>query len=96
MQNRRRLVLAFALFGLLASVALAIFTEASHFQPWHSAWSALISFACPANFLLGWVLFDANATLLIWAVQTILNTAIYFGIGLLLGRLFWRSTARLT
>lgn len=32
MQNRRRLALAFARFGLLASVALAIFTEGSHFQ----------------------------------------------------------------
>ena len=96
MLNRRRLAFGFALFGLLASVALAIFTGALHFQPWNSAWAALIPFACPANFFLGWVFFDANATLTIWVLQTILNTAIYFGIGALLGRLFWRSAAGLT
>ena len=96
MKNRRRLAIAFALFGLLASVALAIFTEASHFQPWNSGGAALIPFACPANFLFGWVLLDANATVSIWILQTVLNTAIYFGIGALLGKLFWRSTARWT
>ncbi len=96
MQNRRRLALAFAMFGLFASVALAIFTEISHFQQWNSAWAGLIPFACPANFLLGWVFFDADPTLWIWVLQTILNTAIYFGIGTLFGRLFWRSTARVT
>lgn len=90
MQNRRRVAIAFAAFGCLASTALAIFTELSHFQPWNSAWAVLIPFACPANFLLGWVLFDANATLLIWVIQTIMNTAIYFGIGTLLARLLWR------
>jgi hypothetical protein len=96
MQNRTRLAIAFAVFGCLASATLAVFTELSHFQPWNSGWAALIPFACPANFLLGWVLFDANATLLIWVLQIILNTAIYFGIGTLLGRLLWRSPARLT
>jgi hypothetical protein len=90
MQNRRRLAIVFAVFGLLASAALAIFTEWSHFQPWNSAWAALIPFACPANLILGWVLFDVNATFLIWVLQTILNTAIYFGVGTLLGRLLWR------
>ena len=34
------------------------------------------------------VLFDANAILLIWVLQTILNAAIYFGVGILVGRLF--------
>jgi hypothetical protein len=96
MQNRTRLAIAFAVFGCLASATLAVFTELSHFQPWNIVWAALIPFACPANFLLGWVLFDANATLLIWVLQTILNTAIYFGIGTLLGTLLWRSPARLT
>jgi len=90
MQNPKRLAVAFAVFGLLASATLAISTEAFHFQPWNSAWAAIIPFACPANFLLGWVLFDTNTTLLTWVAQTILNTAIYFGIGTLLGKLFWR------
>lgn len=96
MQNRTRLAIAFAVFGFLASAILAVFTELSHFQPWNSAWASAIPFVCPANFLLGRVLFDVNATLLIWGLQTILNTAIYFGIGTLLGKLFWRSPARLT
>ena len=59
MQNRKRL--AFALRCWLAD--RCDFTEASHFQPWNSVWAALIPFACPSNFLLGWVLFDANPTL---------------------------------
>jgi hypothetical protein len=90
MQNRRRLAIAFAVFGLLASATLAILMELSHFQPWNSTWATLIPFACPANFLLGWVFFDVNATFSIWLLQTILNTAIYFGVGTLLGRLLWR------
>ena len=80
-------MIAFGVFGCLASATLAVFTELSHFQPWNTVWAALIPFAPPANFPLGWVLFDANATLLIWVLQTILNIDIYFGIGTLLGRL---------
>jgi len=94
MRNRKRLAVAFAVFGFLASVALASFTELSHFHPWNGRGAALIPFACPANYLFGWVLFDANATLSIWVLQTILNTAIYFGIGSVLGRLVWGRSDR--
>ena len=52
--------------------------------------AALIPIVCPANLLLGFLLFDVNATLFVWALQTVLNTAIYFGFGTLVGKLLWR------
>ena len=50
---------------------------------------------CPSNILASFLFFDFNAhtplMTFAWVFQAIVNTAIYFGTGVVLGRLVWKS-----
>ncbi len=95
MRNRRRIVIAFASFGFLASLALVVYMELSNYTPLDGRWAALVFIACPANLLAGFLFFDVNAHTplmsFVWVLQTIVNTAIYFGLGTVAGRFLWKS-----
>ena len=89
--KRRRFALGLALFGFLVNAAVFAHLELANSLPLGIASLIL----CPASVLGAYLFFDLNAhTALMaaaWGFQGLVNSAIYFGIGTVIGRLVWRS-----
>jgi hypothetical protein len=88
--NRRRLALGLALCGFLAAAAVYVHLEMANYPP-----LGMISLIlCPAS-VLGFFFFDLNAHSALmaaaWGFLGVVNSAIYFGIGSVIGRLLWKS-----
>jgi hypothetical protein len=93
--SRWRFELALAVFGFLANAALFTYMRLSDYTPLDGHWAPLVLVACSSNLIASYLFFDVNAhtplMTFAWVFQGILNTAIYFGVGLIAGRLFWKS-----
>jgi hypothetical protein len=89
--KRRRLALGMALFGFLATAAVFTHLELANYPP-----LGIISVVfCPASLLGVYFFFDLNAhtalMIVAWGFLGLVNSAIYFGIGAVIGRLLWKS-----
>ena len=78
--------------GFLVNAAVFAHLELANYPP-----LGIISVIfCPASVLGAYLFFDLNAhTALMaaaWGFQGLVNSAIYFGIGAVIGRLLWKST----
>ena len=89
--KRRRFALGLALFGFLATAAVYAHLELANYPPL----GVISLILCPASFLGAYLFFDINAhTALMavgWAFLGFVNSAIYFAIGAVTGRLLWKS-----
>jgi hypothetical protein len=94
--GRRRFALALALFGFLANGVLFAYMELSDYTPLDGRWAPLVFVACPSNLIASFVFFDVNAhtplMTFAWVFQAVVNTAIYFGLGVVAGRFLWKSS----
>jgi hypothetical protein len=89
--KRRRFALGLALFGFLANAAVFAHLELADYPP-----LGIVSMVlCPASLLGPFLLFDFNAhsaeITVAWIFLGLLNSAIYFGIAAVIGRLLWKS-----
>jgi hypothetical protein len=93
--SRWRFTLSLAFFGFLANAALLAYMELSDYTPLAGRWAPLVLVACPSNLIASYLFFDVNAhaplMAFAWVFQAMLNTAIYFVVGVIAGRLFWKS-----
>jgi hypothetical protein len=89
--KRRRLAVGLALFGFLATAVVFAHLELANYPP-----LGIISMVlCPASLVGIFLLFDFNAhsteMAVAWIFLGLVNSAIYFGIGAVMGRLLWKS-----
>jgi hypothetical protein len=100
MRKRWRLALYLALLGFVFNVALFAYCELTDNAPFHPVLGIVSDILCPASFIGGlfFDFFDGNAhsgpVLAAWTFLGILNSAIYLGVGLLVGSFLWRSDAQ--
>jgi hypothetical protein len=89
--KRWRFALRLALCGFLVNAAIFAYLELANYPPL----GLIPVILCPASVMGAFLFFDLNAhTALMavaWVFQGLVNAAIYFGIGSVIGRLLWKS-----
>jgi hypothetical protein len=88
--KRKRFALGLALVGFLVNAVVFAYLELANYPPL----GIIPVILCPASVMGAFLFFDLNAhTALMaaaWGFQGLVNAAIYFGIGTVIGRLVWR------
>ena len=93
--KRRRFAFGLALFGFAANAALFAYVEVTDYSPLSPLLRVLADVFCPATVLGAYLLFDFKEhtapMAAAWGFLGLVNTAIYFGVGVAIGKLVWKS-----
>jgi len=95
MRKRWRFAFYMALLGFISNAALFGFVELSNYAPLNPMLGIMADILCPASILGAYPFFDINAhsglMIAAWTFLGLLNSTIYFGVGLLVGSFLWKS-----